>query len=102
MRTRDVAMIDDPATVARLMKQLEADLPIPAYPTKELAQTLRQRGTKISANRVLYIQSVFYFGDEGGIACDVTPTHDEKTGIVVSLTHLRLPPDHPLSHDVRA
>ena len=97
-----MATIDDPATVARLMDQLQADLPIPAYPTKEVVRTLRGRGTKISADRLLYIQHVFYHGDEGGITCDVTPSHDAKTAILVSLTHLRLPPDHPLSRDVRA
>jgi hypothetical protein len=84
-------MIDDLATVASLMEQLEADLPIPAYPSKELLRALRQRGTKIGAERLLYIQRVFYLGDEGGIMCDVTPTHDAKTAFVVSLTHLRVP-----------
>jgi hypothetical protein len=95
-------MIDDPATTARLLAQMEAQVPIPAYPTKELVQSLRQRGVKVSAGRVLFIQRLFYFGDEGGITCDVTPTHNAKEAVVVSLTHLRLPPDHPLSRDVRA
>jgi hypothetical protein len=102
IRARDVAMIDDPAMVARLMDQLQADLPIPAYPSKEVVRTLRQRGTKISADRLLSIRSVLYLGDEGGITCDVTPPQDVKTPILVSLTHLRLPTEHPLSRDVRA
>ncbi len=95
-------MIDDPTTVARLMDQMLAALPIPAYPTKELVHTLRQHGAKLSAERVLFIQRVFYHGDEGGITCEVTPTHAAKEAVVVSLTHLRLPPDQPLARDVRA
>jgi hypothetical protein len=95
-------MIDDPTMVARLMDQMQAHLPIPSYPTKALVQTLRERGAKVSADRVLFIKHVFYLGDEGGIMCDVTPTREAKVASVVSLTHLRLPTDHPLSRDVRA
>ena len=100
--SREVVVIDDPTTVATLIDRMQAALPIPAYPTKELVHTLREHGAKLSADRVLFIQRVFYHGDEGGIACDVTPTHGAKAVFVVSLTHLRLPPDHPLARDVRA
>jgi hypothetical protein len=95
-------MIDDPAMVEKLMGQMEARLPIPAFPTKELAQALRQHGAKLSVNRAVFIQQVLYGGDEGGITCDITPTRDAKVASLVSLTHLRLPPDHPLARDVRA
>jgi hypothetical protein len=95
-------MIDDRERVERLMEAMQAQLPIPAFPTKELVQSLRERGNKTSINRALFIQRLFYFGDDGGIMCDVTPTHDAKTAFVVSLTHLRPPPDHPIARDVRA
>jgi hypothetical protein len=36
-------MIDDSATVARLMDDMHSYLPMPAYPTKDLARTLRRR-----------------------------------------------------------
>lgn len=94
-------VIDDPAVVDRLMHEMEASLPIPAFPTKELVQTLRRRGSKVHAERILFIKKVFYGGDEGGITCDVTPTRDTREAILVSLTHLRIPPNHPLSHDIR-
>ena len=94
-------MIDNPATVARLMDEMQTHLPIPAYPTKELVRTLRQQGAKSSADRILFIRRVFYVGDEGGIACDVTPTQDAKAAFVVSLTHLRIPHSHPLFRDIR-
>ena len=95
-------MIDDPATVARLMEQLQAHLPIPAHPTPELARLLRERGLRVRTERVLSIVRVYYLGDEGGICCDVTPTGDEKRPLIVSLTHLLLAPGHPLYRDVRA
>jgi hypothetical protein len=95
-------MIDDPAVVERLMNAMQAALPIPATPTKDLVRSLREEGAKVSTNRVLFVQRLFYLGDDGGIMCDVTPTQDPKAAFVVSLTHLRLLPDHPLYHDVRA
>lgn len=89
-------MIDDPRTVARLMAQIQAHLPMPAFPTKEIVRTLRRAGTKISVDRALSVKQVFYLGDEAGIACDVTPERDAKEVFIVSLTHLRIAPQHPL------
>ena len=95
-------MIDDPETVARLMDQMQAHLPISALPTSALVRTLRQQGLKIGTERALFIKHVHYLGDEGGIMCDVTPTDDAKAVYVVSLTHLRIAPGHPLFRDIRA
>ena len=101
-RREETDMIDDPSTVDRLMERMEAHLPIPVSPTRQLVQTLRQGGIKIHADRVLFIKAIFYFGDEGGISCDVTPEGGEDEPIVTSLTHLRIDPGHPLYHDIRA
>ena len=89
-------MIDNPATVASLLEQMREYLPIPAFPTREIVRTLRRGGVKARVERVLLVRHVFYAGDEAGIACDVTPTRDAKTVVLVSLTHLRIAPDHPL------
>lgn len=89
-------MIDNPRTVARLIEQLQAHLPIPAFPTKEIVRTLRRGGVKASVDRPLSIKHVLYAGDEGGIICDVTPGRDAKEVFLVSITHVRLAPDHPL------
>ena len=89
-------MIDKLGTVASLMEQLQGQLPMPAFPTKELARTLRRRGVKTSVDRPLTIKRVFYAGDEGGIVCDVTPSQGAKEVFVVSLTHLRIAPEHQL------
>ncbi len=95
-------MIDDPTMVARLMDRMQAHLPIPAYLTKALVRTLRQQKVNSSADRVLFIKSVLYGGDEGGIGCDLTATPDAKVAVVVSLTHLRFAPTHPLFGEIRA
>jgi hypothetical protein len=89
-------MIDDPRTVARLMEQLQAYLPIPAFPSKEIVPALRRGGAKVSVERGLEVKHVLYAGDEAGIVCDVTPARGAKTVMLVSLTHLRITPDHPL------
>jgi len=89
-------MIDNPATVIRLIQQMHGYLPIPAFPTKEIVRTLRRGGVKASADRALWVKHVLYAGDEAGIACDVTAARDAKTVVLVSLTHLRIAPDHPL------
>jgi len=99
---RVAKMIDNPGTVARLMEQMKEHLPIPAFPSKEIVRTLRRGGAKLSIDRALAVKHVFYAGDEAGIVCDVTPARDAKTVILVSLTHLRIASDHPLSAPILA
>jgi hypothetical protein len=88
-------VIDNPATVATLLEQLKDQLPIPAFPTNQVVRILRRGGVKASVDRALSITRVFYAGDEGGICCDVTPSRANEV-FIVSLTHLRLAPHHPL------
>ena len=88
-------MIDNPGMVVRLLEQMEDQLPISAFPTKDVVRNLRRGGVKASVDRALSITRVFYAGDEGGICCDVTPSRASEV-FLVSLTHLRLAPHHPL------
>lgn len=89
-------MIDNPGMVAGLLEQMADQLPIPAFPTKDVVRILRRRGVKASADRALLVKRVFYAGDEAGIVCDVTPSRAAKAVLIVSLTHLRIAPHHPL------
>src|SRR5712691_3720422 len=89
-------MIDDPHTVASSIDRMHGHLPIPAFPTRDIVQLLGRRGVKVSVERTLSVKHVFYAGDEASIVCDVTPTRDAKEVVVVSLTHLRIAPNHPL------
>lgn len=95
-------MIDDPATVTALLRQMEAQLPIPALATTALVHTLRKSGVKIASTRRVQIDQVLYLGDEGGIACGITFPGQADNAVVVSLTHLRLQSHHPLAQAVRA
>jgi hypothetical protein len=52
---------------------------------------------KASSERALSIKHVFSAGDEAGIVCEVTPTRNPMTVVLVSLTHLRVAEDHPLA-----
>jgi hypothetical protein len=90
-----VTMIDHPSTVTPLLEQMRDQLPIPAFPTKEVVRILRRGGVKASTDRALSIKRVFYVGDEGGIVCDVTPSRAAEA-YIVSLTRLRIAPHHPL------
>jgi hypothetical protein len=101
-RQAQVAMIDDPVTVARLMDQLRAHLPIPALPTKPIVRALRRQGVAVSVKSALTIHTVLYLGDEAGITCDVTPARDAKTVLLVSLTQVRIPAGHPLFGAIQA
>ena len=81
---------------------MQDHLPIPAFPTKEVVRILRRGGVKASVERALSVKHVFYAGDEAGIVCDVTPTRNAKTVVLVSLTHLRIAADHPLAAPISA
>jgi len=94
-------MIDHPDAVASLLEQMQDQLPIPAFPTKEIVRVLRRGGVKASTDRSLSIKRVFNAGDEGGIVCDVTPSRAKEV-LIVSLTHLRIAPHHPLFPDILA
>jgi hypothetical protein len=94
-------MIDDQEQVKVLMQQMEAALPIPATLTSRLVRALRDQG-KVFHKREVFIHSIFYSGDEGGISCAITLPGDAKEVVVVSLTHLRVSPKHPLGEAMRA
>ncbi|MFQ6015685.1 MAG: hypothetical protein ACE5NP_09610 [Anaerolineae bacterium] len=95
-------MIDDYTKTMELMRKMEAELPIPARLTGAVVRSLRKKGLKIARNQELQIKRLFYHGDEGGIVCDVTPSPDAKEALVVSITHLRVDPRHPLAQEIRA
>lgn len=92
--------IDDPAVAARLMDEMRSHLPIPASATPELARHLRAQGLRLGPGRSLPVKELFYMGDEGGICCRVTPPGEREAALVVSLTHLRIAPSHPLHHRI--
>lgn len=74
-------------------------MPIPVYPSRELCQLLQEHGKDVTTDTELKITRVFDSGDAGGIVCSII---EEEEVFIVSLTHLRVKPDHPLSDKILA
>jgi hypothetical protein len=98
----EATMIDDYAAAMTLLHEMEAHLPIPARPTRSFVQAMRAQGVTIARDQELQIKYVLYLGDEGGIACDVTPAGPTDQAVVVSITHLKVKRSHPLGEKIRA
>jgi hypothetical protein len=95
-------MIDDYEQAMELLHKMEAQLPIPARPTATMVRALRDQGQRISRDRELSIQGVFYAGDEAGIVCALELLEGTKAALVISVTHLRIDLRHPLAQEIRA
>jgi len=83
-----------------LIDEMKSHLPIPVYPTKDLSSYLCKNGKDITADTKLMITNVFDSGDEGGIVCLLDVMNPES--FVVSITLLRVKPDHPLADKISA
>lgn len=95
--------IDNYEQAVELMAKMEECLPIPVKPAKPLLEMMRDRGMPANYNQELLIESIFYGGDEGGITCSLKPlSDDDKEVYAVSLTHLRIDPQHPLAEEIIA
>ncbi len=94
-------MIDDEQKTNKLLEKLRVELPIKAYPKKEFTKMMKKSGDLRNEKRELEIESVMYGGDEGGILCSIKPWESSKQAYVVSLTHLKIPREHPLENDIR-
>lgn len=95
-------MIDNYVQATALVERMNASVPIPARPTRQVVDLLRSKGASLGTDPKLEIKKVFYGGDEGGIMCDVTPESMSREAVVCSLTHLRVHPKHPLAGEIRA
>ena len=78
-----------------LIEEMERYLPIPVYASKELQQLLRKQGKDMDINTELKITKVFDSGDAGGIVCSILEDNDQV--FIVSLTHIKVKSNHPLS-----
>jgi hypothetical protein len=88
-----------------LLEEMKKCLPIPAHFTRESSKALDQEGTHIDPDKEIEILDVFDSGDMGGIVCVINKGEEqalEKQVLIVSLTHLLIKPDHPLSDKIAA
>jgi hypothetical protein len=81
-----------------LLKQMKQYLPLPVYASPELCKLLRKQGKKVNTKTELKITKVFDSGEMGGIVCSIIK--ENKEVFVVSLTHLKIKSDHPLSKKI--
>jgi hypothetical protein len=94
-------MIDNYAEAMVLIEKMKAQLPMSAYPTEAVVQSLRQGNPTITTKQELQIQDVLYLGDDGGIACAIYLS-EKKVVTITSLTHLIIPVSHPLAPEIMA
>ncbi|KXA96308.1 hypothetical protein AKJ38_03520 [candidate division MSBL1 archaeon SCGC-AAA259I14] len=87
-----------------LIKEIEEQLPLPVYPRLGLCQVLQEQGVEVDTTTELRATKVFDSGEAGGIVCSIIDKggriDEEKQPFVVSLTHLRVKQDHPLSQKI--
>jgi hypothetical protein len=94
-------VIDDIEATGRLQAQIEAALPLPARPTPELLEMLRQQSPTMKLAPSCRIVAISYLGDEGGIVCKLDFGADETGQAAhVSLTHLRFDPRLPMARAI--
>lgn len=90
-----------PPDARQLIKEIEAQLPLPVFATPELARSLPQKGKDVSADEELPVTSVLDSGEMGGILCAIE-SKDKQEVFMVSLTHLRIGTGHPLKLRIEA
>lgn len=95
-------MIDNYDAAVALTEKLKESLPIKARAGKPFLKTLKQREEDTDPGREFEIDYVAYSGDDGGIMCALATNADEKERYVVSITHLKIDPNHPLAPEVQA
>ncbi len=81
-----------------LTEKLEKELPIVAYPIRELVQILRDKGNLKTLKSEVTISEVFNSGDISGILC--TMDKDTEGVFVCSLSHLMFDPTFKLYKEI--
>ena len=93
-------MVDDIVEALALVERMRAELPLRAFATKGLRRTLQQT-SKQGFPHEFSVPDVRYLGDEGGIACILDLGLDDAKQVqLVSITHLRFDPRHPLAKEI--
>lgn len=95
--------IDDFEAAQALTDKLQDTLPFKVLPTKFLLDFLLDRGESVQANTEFVVESLLYTGDVGGISCTLEDSPVFSNGqekMIVSISHLKIFPDHPLAADI--
>jgi hypothetical protein len=97
--------IDNYKEASDLNDRLMETLPFRVKAGKALLATIRNNGEQISTETEFSVGSVSYSGDIGGIQCALDPLDgnpDTGERYIVSITHLKIDPMHPLIEELQA
>jgi len=94
--------IDDPVETRKLFLEMEASLPIAVRFAERSVKDLQQQlsSLEITKDKVFTIEELLYSGDSGGILCTVSSA-DNKEVTIISITHLKVDPSHPLADRIQ-
>ena len=94
--------IDDPVETRQLFLEMEESLPIAVRFTEHGIKGLQQQlpDLEITKDKIFTIEKLLYSGDMGGILCNISSADNEKQTII-SITHLKVDPSHPLADKVQ-
>jgi hypothetical protein len=95
--------IDDFVEAQALTDKLQDTLPFKVLPTKFFLNFLLDRGESVPADAEFVVESLFYSGDGGGIICALADSpvfSNSQEKMVISISHLKIDPDHPLAMEV--
>jgi len=95
--------IDDPDATRQLYLEMESSLPIAVRFNENGLKGLKAQGVNIDENSDGYwIEKLMYSGDMGGILCIVkTKKLFQSNQTVISITHLKVDPAHPLAQTIK-
>jgi hypothetical protein len=91
-----MAMIDNPEKTARLLAALKQAVPFKVELVPSLVNYLLAQHVAIAEQTEHVVSDLSYAGDEGGIVCHMVRS-EEREGLVVSLTQVRVPRSMPLA-----
>jgi hypothetical protein len=93
--------IDNREEAQDLCDRLEATIPFPVRVGKQLLKTMIEGGNRATLDDIFTVDWVKYSGDIGGINCAFEYSKGGER-YAVSLTHLKIDPEHPLADEVIA
>lgn len=95
--------IDDPIETRQLYLEMESSLPIAVRFNEQGLKGLKAQGVNIEGNGDGYwIEKLMYSGDMGGILCTIkTKKLFQSNQTVISITHLKVDPAHPLAERIK-
>jgi hypothetical protein len=94
--------IDDPIAANILTERISATIPFKVYLGKPLLKISEKDGHKTNSNTVFNVDWVGYSGNEGGIMCALKDALGNEEMYVVSITHIKVDPEHPLIAEIEA